>query len=406
MKFLVIMISANTLLPYIKRPVGLFLISLFFYFQPCVLAAPPVDDIKNTIRTIVIDAGHGGKDPGALGRNAKEKDIALGVALKLGGLIEENVNDVKVMYTRKSDVFVELHERAAIANRAEADLFISIHVNANSNSVPYGTSSHVLGLHRTGENFDVAVRENSVILLEDDYETRYQGFDPTSLESYIIFSVMQNTYLKHSIEFASYVQDQFRDRSKRKDRGVVQQGLLVLAQTSMPGVLIETGFISNPEEERFLMSDYGQDLIASAIYRAFKRYKQRIEENSKFTIDEKVAARQQETRTDLLTGDLSDVGEQRDSKFEQHSDEVRFKIQIASSKSMIDPVPSAFNGYENVSVIPQGKWYKYAIGDDLSYHDALKKCSSVKDDFPGAFVIAVKNNEVVPLNEALIEINR
>ncbi len=385
----------------------MFLIFLFLCFQSQVLATPPpADEIKNSIRTVVIDAGHGGKDPGAVGRNAKEKDIALGVALKLGALIEENLKDVKVLYTRKSDVFVELHERAAIANRAEADLFISIHVNANSNTVPFGTSSHVLGLHRTGENFDVAVRENSVILLEEDYETRYQGFDPSSLESYIIFSVMQNTYLKHSIEFASYVQDQFRDRSKRKDRGVVQQGLLVLAQTSMPGVLIETGFISNPEEEKFLMTEYGQDLIASAIYRAFKRYKQRIEENSKFTIDEAVAAKQQEVRTELLTGNMSEKGEQSNNKGDQYTGEVRFKVQIASSKSMIDPVPSAFKGYKNVSVIQQGKWYKYAIGNNLSYHDALEKCSHVKNDFPGAFVIAVKNSEVVPLNEALIEINR
>ncbi len=386
----------------------MFLMSLFFYFQTQVVATPPpaADEIKNTIRTVVIDAGHGGKDPGALGRNAKEKDIALDVALKLGALIEDNVKDVKVLYTRKSDVFVELHERAAIANQAEADLFISIHVNANSNAVPYGTSSHVLGLHRTGENFDVAVRENSVILLEEDYETRYQGFDPTSLESYIIFSVMQNTYLKHSIEFASYVQDQFRDRSKRKDRGVKQDGLLVLAQTSMPGVLIETGFISNPEEEKFLITEYGQDLIASAIYRAFKRYKQRIEENSKFTVDEAIAAQQQEARTELLTGTVPDEGIHKDDNNEKHNGELRFKVQIASSKSKIDPAPSAFKGYKNVSVIQQGKWYKYAIGNNPSYHDALEKCSSVKDDFPGAFVIAVKNNELVPLNEALIEINR
>ncbi|MEX0981423.1 MAG: N-acetylmuramoyl-L-alanine amidase [Bacteroidales bacterium] len=401
------MIAANLLPLYLKRPGGMFLILVFFNLQTQAVASPPpADEIKNTIRTVVIDAGHGGKDPGAIGRIAKEKDIALGVALKLGALIEENVKDVRVLYTRKSDVFVELHERAEIANHAEADLFISIHVNANSNSVPYGTSSHVLGLHRSNENFDVAVRENSVILLEEDYETRYQGFDPTSLESYIIFSVMQNTYLKHSIEFASYVQDQFRDRSKRKDRGVVQQGLLVLAQTSMPGVLIETGFISNPEEEKFLMTEYGQELIASAIYRAFKRYKQRIEENSKFTIDEEVAEQQQKMRTELLTGNMPDEGEQHDNEDDQYNDEVRFKVQISSSKSMIDPLPSAFKGYKNVSVIQHGKWYKYAIGNNLSYHDALKKCSSVKEDFPGAFVIAVKNNEVVPLNEALIEINR
>lgn len=393
------MIAANSLPLFLKRLGGIFLVSLFSYFLSTVLASDPADEIKNTIRTIVIDAGHGGKDPGAVGRKAKEKDIALGIALKLGALIEENVKDVKVLYTRKSDVFVELHERARIANQAEADLFISIHVNANNNPVPFGTSSHVLGLHRSGENFDVAVRENSVILLEDDHETRYQGFDPTSLESYIIFSVMQNTYLKHSIEFASYVQDQFRDRSQRKDRGVVQQGLLVLAQTSMPGVLIETGFISNQEEEKFLMSEYGQDLIASAIYRAFKRYKVRIEENSRFTPEQAFAKEQQDPQTTLFSGTESDAAEHND-------DEIVFKVQIASSKNRVDPEPSAFKGYEDVSVVQQGKWYKYALGSNLSYHEALEKCSNIKKDFPGAFVIAVRDNEIVPLNEALLEINR
>jgi N-acetylmuramoyl-L-alanine amidase len=256
-----------------------------------------------------------------------------------------------------------------------------------------------LGLHRSGENFDVAVRENSVILLEDDHETRYQGFDPTSLESYIIFSVMQNTYLKHSIEFASYVQDQFRERSKRKDRGVVQQGLLVLAQTSMPGVLIETGFISNQEEEQFLMSEYGQDLIASAIYRAFKRYKVRIEENSKFTPEQAFAMEQEAPQAALFKETEPDA-------VEPNSDEIVFRVQIASSKSRVDPEPSAFKGYEDVTVVQQGKWYKYALGNNLTYHEALDKCSSIKEDFPGAFVIAVKNNEIVPLNEALLEINR
>ncbi len=393
------MIAANSLPLVLKRLTGIFLMSLFSYFQSTTLASGPADEIKNSIKTVVIDAGHGGKDPGAVGRNAKEKDIALGVALKLGALIEENVEGVKILYTRKSDVFVELHERARIANEAEADLFISIHVNANNNPVPFGTSSHVLGLHRSGENFDVAVRENSVILLEDDHETRYQGFDPTSLESYIIFSVMQNTYLKHSIEFASYVQDQFRDRSKRKDRGVVQQGLLVLAQTSMPGVLIETGFISNQEEEKFLMSDYGQDLIASAIYRAFKRYKMRIEENSKFSAEQAFAMELQDPQPVMLPETEADA-------IEHDDDKIVFKVQIASSKNRVDPEPSTFKGYKDVSVIQQGKWYKYALGNNLSYHEALEKCSNVKKNFPGAFVIAIRNNEIVPLNEAIIEINR
>lgn len=396
------MTAVNALSTYIKRLTVLFLVLGIFFLLPEARASdPPPGDVKNSIRTVVIDAGHGGRDSGAQGRQVMEKDLALSIALKTGALIEENIPDVNVVYTRKNDVFVELYERADIANKAEADLFISVHVNASTSASPLGTSSHVLGLHRTGEHFDVAVRENSVILLEDDYETRYQGFDPTSLESYIIFSVMQNTYLKQSIEFASYVQDQFRDRSKRKDRGVVQQGLLVLARTSMPGVLIETGFISNPQEEKFLMTDHGQDLIASAIYRAFKHYKYRIEENSKFTLDPVIAE-----SPDAGSGTEASVTGNKENSSPLENDRITFLVQIASAKNRIEPEPSGFKGYENITVIEHGKWYKYAVGDNLSYHEALEKCTQVKNDFPDAFVIAVRNNELVPLSEAIVEINK
>ncbi len=389
------MLSAKSLPLYVKRVMTVFLVSLFSYFFINGKASFPPDDIKNTIRTVVIDAGHGGKDSGAVGKKTQEKDIALSIALKLGALIEENLKDVKVIYTRTTDVFVELYERADIANRAEADLFISIHVNSSTKPNPNGASSHVLGLHRTGENFDVAVRENSVILLEDDYETTYQGFDPASLESYIIFSVMQNIHLKQSIEFASYVQDQFRERTKRTDRGVVQQGLLVLARTAMPGVLIETGFISNPEEENFLMTNYGQELIASGIYRAFKQYKARIEENSNFKIEQR-----EEIPVQTVTESIPP------SNPVQFNDQVTFMVQIASSKNLVEAIPQSFKGYKDVSIIEQGKWYKYAIGKNLSYYEALDKCASVKNDYPDAFVIAVKGNKVIPLNEALLEINK
>ena len=390
------MTASNSLPLYVKRAVGFFLIWLIPYFTWNAMASdPPGGDVKHTIETVVIDAGHGGKDSGARGRRAMEKDIALAIALKVGQLIEDNVEDVKVIYTRKEDVFVELYERADIANEAEADLFISIHVNASTKSSPFGTSSHVLGLHRTGEHFDVAVRENSVILLEEDYETTYQGFDPTSLESYIIFSVMQNIYLKQSIEFASYVQDQFRDRAMRNDRGVIQQGLLVLARTAMPGVLIETGFISNPEEEKFLMTAYGQDLIASGIYRAFKQYKSRIEENSKFTVEKTPPP-----LPEPLTAPPASV------QMESNPDAIFFLVQIASSRNLVPTDPSGFKGYDDVTIIEQGKWYKYAVGRVMSYHEALEKCATVKEDFPGAFVIAVRNNQIVPLNEAILEINQ
>lgn len=389
------MVASKSLPLYVKRAVGVFLtftVSCLISWLPA--TDPPRNEIKNSLTTVVIDPGHGGKDPGAQGKFSLEKDITLKISLKLGKLIEENIPDVKVVYTRTTDVFPALHERAEIANKAEADLFISIHVNSSSNSAPSGTSSHVLGLHRTGENFDVAVRENSVILLEDDYETTYQGFDPSSDESYIIFSLMQNTYLKQSIEFASYVQDQFRDRSKRHDRGVVQQGLLVLARTSMPGVLIETGFISNPEEEKFLMSDYGQDLIASAIYRAFKQYKARIEENSRFTLD--------------LSANQAQEKRPADSSIPDSLPEnvIEFRVQIASSRNLIDTSPAEFKGHADVNVIEQGKWYKYVLGKGMTYHEALQRCTEIKTDFPDAFVVSLRNEKIIPLSEALLEINR
>ena len=232
---------------------------------------------KYEIKTVVIDAGHGGHDTGCLGASAKEKDIALEISLKLGKLIQENYPDVKVVYTRKTDVFVELHERADIANNHKADLFICIHANSGGNA--YGTETFVLGLHRAEENLAVSRRENSAILMEKDYKTKYDGFDPNSPEANIIFRLFQNTYLQQSLLFAAKVQDQLNDYAGRLNRGVKQAGLLVLARTSMPGVLIETGFLTNRNEEKYLMSSKGQTQIATAIYRAFKEYKIDMEES-------------------------------------------------------------------------------------------------------------------------------
>ena len=224
---------------------------------------------------VVIDAGHGGRDGGAVRGSYKEKDINLGVALTLGKMIEENFKDVKVVYTRKSDVFVDLNKRTQTANKAKANLFISIHTNstaAKSTSVS-GCDTYILGLARSEENLAVAKRENSVILLEDDYSTKYQGFDPKSTESYIIFEFMSNKYMEQSLRFADFVQKDFKGVAKRSDRGVRQAGFLVLRQTSMPSVLIELGFINNPSEAKFLSSRLGQRTMATAIYSGFKSYK-------------------------------------------------------------------------------------------------------------------------------------
>jgi N-acetylmuramoyl-L-alanine amidase len=245
-------INAKVMPINIKRSFRPFLVLTIFAFLPASWAEAGIpDDPPKGIRTVVIDAGHGGRDPGAVGKRAKEKDIALDIALKVGKYIEDNIPEVKVIYTRKKDEYVELWKRADIANKAEADLFVSIHVNALHKPSVHGTLTLVLGQHRSDENLEVAMRENSVILLEEDYEITYEGFDPTSTESYIMFSLMQKTYFKQSIEFGDFVQDQFRERAQRKDLGVREQGLLVLARTTMPGVLVETGFITNAKEEKW-----------------------------------------------------------------------------------------------------------------------------------------------------------
>lgn len=224
--------------------------------------------------TLVIDAGHGGKDPGAVGKITKEKNINLAVALAFGKLVEQNCPDVKVVYTRKTDVFVELDERANIANKAKADLFISIHTNATAAKVgPQGTETYTLGMHRAADNLEVAKRENSVITLESNYEQKYEGFDPKSSESYIIFELMQDVNMEKSVQFAKLMQKQFTTTAKRVNKGVHQAGFLVLRATSMPSALIELGYINNPSEERFLSTNDGQNALARSIYNAFVAYK-------------------------------------------------------------------------------------------------------------------------------------
>ena len=227
---------------------------------------------------VVIDAGHGGHDPGAIGKISKEKNINLNVALKLGNLIKKNCDDVKVIYTRSRDVFIPLDRRAEIANNAKADLFISVHTNALAkNRTAKGASTWTLGLAKSDANLEVAKRENSVILYESDYQTRYAGFNPNSAESYIIFEFMQDKYMEQSVHLASLVQKQFRHTCKRVDRGVHQAGFLVLKASAMPSILVELGFISTPEEERYLNSEAGANTMAKGIYHAFLNYKREQE---------------------------------------------------------------------------------------------------------------------------------
>ncbi len=231
---------------------------------------------KYQIRTIVIDAGHGGHDVGCLGSSSQEKNIALSVSLKLGKLIEHYFPDIRVIYTRETDIFIELHERAAIANRNRADLFICIHCNSGP-SAAFGTETFVMGLHKTSDNLAVAKRENSSILLEKDYKAKYDGFDPNSPEANIIFSLYQNTFMNQSLHFASLLQEQFSQNSGRFNRGVKQAGFMVLFRTAMPSVLIELGFLTNKSDEKFLISEKGQDGMANSIVKAFTVYKSETE---------------------------------------------------------------------------------------------------------------------------------
>lgn len=257
----------------------IFLLVLIFLVQSFTaqgwnpVSTPPPSKLSR----VVIDAGHGGKDPGSVGKHVMEREIALAVALKLGEYIKTNYPDVEVIYTRTEDVFVELSERADIANRNDADLFISIHTNSNTNKEAYGTETYAMGLKTDDKNFEVAKKENSVIAYEDDYTTKYEGFDPNSPESYILFSLYQSAYLENSLKLADKIEHQFKDRVKRNSRGVRQAGFWVLYRTSMPSVLVETGYLSNSNEEKYLNDPYGQALIASGLYRAFRGYKEEIE---------------------------------------------------------------------------------------------------------------------------------
>lgn len=236
-----------------------------------------VKDVK--VDVVVIDAGHGGKDTGAKGAFSREKDVALKIALELGETINQYLKDVKVIYTRSNDEFIGLKERAMLANKNGADLFISIHCNAVDSNPEgsYGTETWVMGLHKTSANFEIAKRENSVILLEENNEEKYEGFDPHNPESYILFSLSQNAYLSNSLKLADKIENQFKNRVGRYSRGVKQAGFVVLYQTTMPSVLVETGFITNKKEERYLNDKLGQTYIASGIFRAFRDYKNEIE---------------------------------------------------------------------------------------------------------------------------------
>ena len=335
---------------------------------------------------IVIDAGHGGKDPGALGSFAFEKNITLAIALKTGEYIEQNLKNTKVIYTRKTDTFVEVRDRATIANRNKADLFISIHANWAPSKKIQGTETFIMGHTKDEANLQVAMKENEVILLESDYTTKYEGFDPKVPESYVMFSLMQNIYQEQSTLLASKVQSQFKDKVSRVDRGVKQAGFYVIYMTTMPSVLIETGFITHPGEEKFLNSKQGQDYLSSAIYRACRDYISEIDSRSGIST---VKDSDSDTDRENIPGRIKDA------------DHIYFMVQIATSSAKREMKPENFNGLADITEINENERFKYVTGSFTEYADAASFRKKIESDFPDAFVIAVKGNKTVPLQEAL-----
>ena len=345
------------------------------------------DKTENVIRTIVIDPGHGGKDSGTMGTKrfkVYEKHVALDVSIKLGEYIKSEFPNVNVIYTRKNDVFLKLNERTEIANRSNADLFISIHCDGFTNPNPSGASVFVMGMSKLKENMDVAMRENAAIYLEDNYKKTYDGFDPKSPESYIVFSLMQNTYLNQSLIFAEEVEKEFSTRAKRKSRGVKQAPFYVISRTNMPSVLIECGFLTNPKEEEYLHSKSGQDYIASAIFRAFKKYKLSFEENkdtSKF-----ITKATKNNNLELLN-------DKRENK-------ILYKVQIGTYlKSMVNDF--SFKKFKCEEIFSNGT-FKYYVGSfiDKTQADILKN-DMRKTGFQGAFVVAFYKDKRISIKEAL-----
>ena len=361
-----------------KRNV-IFLATLLFLASPLL----PLTAATGTF-TLILDPGHGGKDPGTLGKIGQEKSINLKVATLVGEMIEKEYPDVKVVYTRKSDIYVPLKERSDMANRADGDLFISIHTNSAEAASAHGAETYILGLSKTDANFDVAKRENAVLLLDGDKES-YQGFDPNSPDSYIMFEFMQSKYTDLSAEVAYYIQSELVS-IKRHDRGVRQAPFWVLHQVKMPSILVELGFISYSEEEKYLLSAAGQKSLANAIFKGFCKYKH---EYDKRTVEHPSAHVAAGETAAAPAGNKSGI---------------TFRLQVFSSKTPIGDSHAdmkKLKGHGPVGYTEENGWYKYTCGDTSDYNEILKMKKALKDLFPDAFVVAFKDGKKISVQEAL-----
>jgi N-acetylmuramoyl-L-alanine amidase len=380
--------------------------------------------------TLVIDPGHGGHDAGALGAISKEKNINLAVALRFGRYVEQNLPEVRVIYTRTKDVFIPLNERANIANRANADLFISVHTNAlPAGKVARGFETYTLGMHRAKDNLDVAMRENSVISMEKDYQQRYQGFDPRSSESYIIFEFIQGKNMERSVELARMIQRGVCDGANRPDKGVHQAGFLVLRETSMPGCLIELGFITTPDEERLLNNDSRVDDIARGIYEAFAKYKNkydksvsvpyRASDSEEVNLPKIVPDQEPAPKTRVVTRGKQPKREEatpeqpkrevkkqetkKDVKKAEVADAPVFKLQIFVGSRNLRKGDAHFKGETDYDSFQEGNLVKYTLGASTNYNEIYRMRKEKLEKFPEAFIIAFKNGQKYDVNQAIRE---
>jgi N-acetylmuramoyl-L-alanine amidase len=376
--------------------------------------------------TVVIDAGHGGKDPGAVGKIAKEKDINLKVALKLGELLK-NQSDIKTIYTRKSDVFIALDRRTQIANEAAADLFVSIHTNALPNSRTYmGASTYTLGLSKSDANLAVAKRENAVIMYESDYQTRYAGFNPNSSESYIIFEFMQDKYMSQSVHLADLLQRQFKSHCKRTDRGVHQAGFLVLKTAAMPSVLIELGFISSPEEEKYLVSENGTSTLARGIYNAIVSYKdEQLSQRAEAERLARTARPEGKPVPKVIPDSIPEAALEGNiplpivntptpsaavrpkatpevTKEKVSTDgKITFAVQILTSTEKLKPTDYRFKGLKDAEHYVERGIYKYIYGSSDNYEQVLKTRRTIASKFKDAWIVAFQNGKRIDTNQAV-----
>ena len=372
--------------------------------------------------TVVIDAGHGGHDPGAMGKLTQEKKLNLEVSQRLEQQIKLHHPDVKVVMTRKNDVFLTLQQRADIVNKNNADLFICIHTNAAENRNVTGTETFVLGVDKMQSNLDVAMRENAVMLLEDDYQTTYEGFDPNSVDSYIMFELMQDQYIDQSLNFATLVQHQFTDIG-RSDRGVRQAGFWVLHKSACPSVLIELGFISNINEEKYLASDKGKEDITNSIYQAFEQYKSAYDRKHGIVKASQAESKPAEVKADKPAEVKADkpaeakadkpeeAAKPAEAKADKPAEAAKsaeaeaakpvYKVQIFST---LKPVPAGdptFRGLKNCQCTKDGKFYKYTYGEDADYQTILDIQQELKTKFKDCFIVAFLGNKQIPVKEAL-----